>query len=92
MTHMEGNTNSQIKFKTSTRKSSSYDYSDAYILVSGTILAQDISDEVATASNTNEKIIFKKCAPFTDSIREISNTQVDHCKDIDIVMLMYNLI
>ena len=51
---MEGNNNSQIKFKTSTRKSSFYDYSDAYILVSGTILAQEISDEAATASNTNK--------------------------------------
>ena len=60
--------------------------------MSGTILAQDISDEAATASNTNKKVIFKKCAPFTDSIREISNTQVYHGKDIDIIMLMYSLI
>ena len=30
-------TNSQVKFKTSVLKSSLYDYSDAYILASGTI-------------------------------------------------------
>ena len=31
------NTNSQIKFRTLMLRSSLYDYSDAYILVSGTI-------------------------------------------------------
>ena len=31
------NTNSQIKFKTTTLKSSLYDYSDAYILMKGNI-------------------------------------------------------
>ena len=35
--HGTYNTNSQIKFKTSMLKSSLCDYSDAYILVSGTI-------------------------------------------------------
>ena len=30
-------------------------------------------------------------APFTNCISEINNTQVDHAKDIDIVMPMYNL-
>ena len=38
------------------------------------------------------KVIFKICAPFTDSISKINNTQVDNAKDIDIVMPMYNLI
>ena len=37
-------------------------------------------------------MIFKNCAPFTNCISEINNAQVDHAKDIDIVMLMYNLI
>ena len=39
-----------------------------------------------------KKIIFKNCAPFTNCISEINNTQVDNDKDIDIVMPMYNLI
>ena len=38
------------------------------------------------------KVVFKNCAPFTDCISEINNTQIDHAKDIDIVMSMYNLI
>ena len=39
-----------------------------------------------------KEIIFKNCAPFTDCISEINNTQVDNAKDLDVVMLMYNLI
>ena len=35
---------------------------------------------------------FKNCAPFTNCVSEINNTQVDNAKDIDIVMPMYNLI
>ena len=31
-------------------------------------------------------------APFTNCISEINNTQIDNTKDIDMVMLMYNLI
>ena len=36
-------------------------------------------------------VAFKNCAPFTNCISEINNTQVDNAKDIDIVMPMYNL-
>ena len=39
-----------------------------------------------------KKVIFKNCAPFTNCISEINNTQVDNAKDIDILMPMYNLI
>ena len=46
----------------------------------------------ADANNTNRKVIFKNCAPFTNCISEINNTQVDNAKDLDIVMPMYNLI
>ena len=35
---------------------------------------------------------FKNCAPFSNFISEITNTQIDNAKDIEIVMLMYNLI
>ena len=46
----------------------------------------------AAANNTNKKVIFKNCAPFTDCISKIDNTQVDNAKGIDIGMPMYNLI
>ena len=38
------------------------------------------------------KIIFKNCAPFTNCISKINNTQIDNADYIDIVMPMYNLI
>ena len=86
------NVNSQIKFKTTMLKSSLCDYSDAYILAKGTITVNNTAARGAAANNTNKKVIFKNCAPFTNCISEINNTQIDNAKDIDIVMPMYNLI
>ena len=86
------NTNSQIKFKTTIVKSSLCDYSDAYILVKGTIAIPNTAVADVDASNANEKVIFKNCAPFINCISEINNTQADNAKDIGIVRLMYNLI
>ena len=73
-------------------KSSLCDYSDAYIRVKGTISANNTAAAGAAANNTNKKVIFKNCAPFTNCISEINNTQIGNAKDIDIVMPMYNLI
>ena len=83
---------SQIKFKTIMLKSSLCDYSDAYVLVKGTISVNNNAAADAAANNTNKKVIFKNCAPFTNCISEINNTQIENAKDIDIVMPMYNLI
>ena len=85
------NVNSQIKFKTTMLKSSLCDYSDAYILVKRTISVNNTTGAGAAANNTNKKVIFKNCAPFTNCISEINKTQIDNAKDIDIVMPMYNL-
>ena len=73
-------------------KSSLCDYRDAYILVKGTIAINNMAAADADANNTNKKVIFKNCAPFTNCISEINKTQVDNAKDVDIVMPMYNLI
>ena len=86
------NVNSQIKFKTTMLTSSLCEYIDTYILVKGTISVNNTAAAGADANNTNRKVIFKNCAPFTNSISEINNTQIDNAKDIDIVMPMYNLI
>ena len=43
----------------------------------------------ARATDRNKKqAIFKNCAPFTNCITEINNTQVDNAKDVDIVISM----
>ena len=84
--------NSQIKFKTTMLKSSLCDYSDAYILVKGTVSVNNTAAADAAVNNDDKKVIFKNCAPFTNCISEINSTQVYNAKDIDIVMPMYNLI
>ena len=68
------------------------DYSDTYILVSGTItvVGAGVDDAARATNRNNEQAIFKKFAPFTDSITEINNTQVDNAKSV--LMSMYNLI
>ena len=88
------NVNSQIKFKTIMLKSSLCDYSDAYIFVKGAITIAGTGDNAAArqADERDKGVIFKNCAPFTNCISEINNTQVDNAKDIDIVLPMYNLI
>ena len=61
---------SQIKFKTSMLRSNVCDYSDAYIVVSGTIKITGLEHDDAE-KNANERdkgVIFKKCAPFTERI------------------------
>ena len=84
--------NKQIKFKTSMLRSSLCDYSDAYILVKGNITVNNTADAGAAANNTNKKVIFKNCAPFTDCISKLNNTEIDNTGEIHIVMPMYNLI
>ena len=49
------NTNSQIKFKTSILKSSLCNYSDAYILVKGTITVSNKTAADAATNNANKK-------------------------------------
>ena len=84
--------NKQIRFKTSMLRSSLCDYSDAYILVKGNITVNNTAGAAAVANNTNKKVIFKNCAPFTNCICKINNTQIDNAEYIDIVMPMHNLI
>ena len=86
------NTNTRIKSKTTMLKSSLCNYSDAYILVKGKVTVNNTAAADADANNTNKKVIFKNCAPFTNCISKINNTQIDNAEYIDIVMPMYNLI
>ena len=73
-------------------RSSLCDNSDANILAKGNITVTNTADDGAAENNTNKKVIFKNCAPFTSCISKINNTQIDNAEYIDIVMPMYNLI
>ena len=88
------NTNSRIKFKTSMLTSSLCNYSDAYIFVSWTITItrERCNVPVKRLDERNERVIFKNCAPLTDCISKINNTQTDNAKYLDVVILIYNLI
>ena len=52
------NANSQIKFKTAMIKFNLCDYSDAYILVKGTITVNNTGTDAAP-NNRNKNVIFK---------------------------------
>ena len=54
--------NSNVRFK----RSNLCDYSDAYILVKETRIVTNTAVAVAAVNNTNKKVIFKNCAPFTN--------------------------
>ena len=81
-----------ITFKIAILRSSLCDYSDAYILAKGNITVNNTAAAGAAATNTNEKVIFKNCAPFTNCASKINNTQINDPGYIDIVLPMYSLI
>ena len=63
------------------------DYSDAYIVVSGTITVADSND-----ANYKKELAFKNNAPFISCISKINNTLIDSAEDLDTVMPLYNSI
>ena len=72
--------------------SSLCDYSDAYILLKGAIRIAPVPPSAVNPNNNDKKVVFKNCAPFTDCISEINNTQINNAKNNDAVMAMYDLI
>ena len=81
-------TGSQVRLKLSMLKSNLYDYSDTYILVSGTIViigeTENETEESKRTDERNEELIFKNCAPFAECASEISNAQTDHDCDTNV--------
>ena len=86
------NKDNPIRFKTSMFRSNLCDYSEAYMLVKETITVTNTAAQDQPNNAANKKVIFKNCAPFTNCISRINNTQIDDPHDIDVVMPMYNLI
>ena len=81
------NTNKQIRFKTSMLQSDLCDYSDAYIVVKGTITVEVASD----GDKYNSSLILKNNAAFISCISKINNRLIGNAEDLDVVMPMYNL-
>ena len=80
--------NKQIRFKTSMLRSDLCDFSDAYIVVKGTITL----DGAANANKRNKSTAFKNNAPFISCIFNINNTFIDNAEDLDVLMPIYNLL
>ena len=75
------NVSSQIKLTNSLLRSVLCDYSNAYILVKGTIRVPNTA--TTTASNNKKKnVIFKNCALFNDCISEIIKKETNNAQDI----------
>ena len=85
------NENKSISFQTPMLRSNLCDYSDAYILVNGTITVTAAEG----ANNIREKkipLILKNNAPFVSCITRINGELIEDADDLDIVMPMYNLL
>ena len=73
-------TNSHINFKKLMFKSNVCDYTNAYILASGTIIITvELADNNAKRADERDKqVLFKNYVLFTDCIDELDNTQIDN--------------
>ena len=62
------------------------DYSDAYIVVKGTITIVRSND-----AKRNKSVAFKNNSPFISCISKMNGVKIDNAEDLDLVMQMYNL-
>ena len=63
------------------------DYSDAYIVLKGTITVNNPDN-----AKGNKAVTFKNNAPFINCISKINGAKIDNAEDLDVVMPMYNLL
>ena len=89
------NENKSIRFKTPMLRSSLCDYSNAYILVKGTIMvtAPGVNNNANNIRDKrNRPVILKNNAPFVSCMTRINGELIEDADDLDIVMPMYNLL
>ena len=78
----------QIRFKRSMLRSDLCDYSDAYIIVKGTIIIEGRNNR----DIKNRSLALKNSAPFISCISKTNKVFIDNAADLGIVMSMYSLI
>ena len=89
------NENKSVRFKTLMLRSNLCDYSDAYILVKGTITvtAPGVNNNANNLRDKrNRPVILKNNATFVSCITRINGELIEDADDLDIVMSMYNLL
>ena len=82
------NENKSIRFKTHMLRSDLCDYSDAFVLIDGTIRVAGN----APRDRQNRPVILKNNAPFMSCITRINGELIKDVDDLDVVMPMYNLL
>ena len=82
------NENRSIRFKTPILRSGLCNYSDAHILVKGTITVAGTHPR----DRTNRPLILKNNAPFISCISKVHNELIEDAEDLDIVMPMYSFL
>ena len=89
------NENKSMRFKTLMLRSNLCDYSDAYILVKGTITvtAPGVNNNANNIRDKrNRPVILKSNGPFVSSITRINGELIEDDDDLDVVMSKYNLL
>ena len=81
------NVNKEIRIKTSMLRSDLCDYSDAYIIVKGTITVVRPDN-----AKRNKAVTFKNNSPFITCISKINGVKIDNAEDLDAAMPIYNLL
>ena len=85
--------NKSIRFKTPMLRSNLCDYSDAYILVKGTITVNGVVNGAENdIARRIRPLILKNNAPVVSCIGRINGELIEDADDLDIVMPMYNLL
>ena len=62
------------------------DFSDAYIVVKGTITVTDPDDAKRNKSVAFKNVLFIYC------LSKVNGVQTDHAEDLDVIMPMYSLL
>ena len=80
----------KIRMKTPRLRSDLCEFSDAYIVLKGTITAEQNVNR--NNDGNNKPFIFKNNAPFINCISKINGVLIDNTEDLDVVMPMCILI
>ena len=87
------NENKSNRFKTPMLRSDLCDYSNAYILVKGTVTVNGVANGAENEIlRRNRPLILKNNASFVSCMTKINNEFIEDADDLDIVMPMYNLL
>ena len=78
--------NQPFKFKTKNWVETNNDARETYNTNSQIIFKTSMLKSNLCVNKNNKQGIFKNSAPFTNSITETNNTQVDNAKDLDVAM------